>query len=228
MPVVFDAATEGSRTTEDPFTFTHTPVGIPKAIVVIASQNSFSSDSILSMTYGGVAMNADVTQVADALNEPGSIRVAFLGRNIPTGGQTVSVVFGGGTTPHWIVAMSFTADSDTEVVFATAAGTQVNRADPQETLITNGRLCVGVGGLFSGTAAVPVGTLLTGMSRVHDHDWGAQVSTVDRQTAASISDFLIGYTLTSDDAAYAAIAISEILSSPTIITAAARMRASHW
>lgn len=53
MALAFDAATESIRTgVEDPYTFTHTPVGTPRGIAVSIVYNS-GSELISGVTYGG-------------------------------------------------------------------------------------------------------------------------------------------------------------------------------
>src|SRR4026208_2554961 len=95
MAIAHDAATQSSSwtTTPDPFTFSHTPVGTPRGVIVMITINAESGlDHITGVTYGGVAM-ARVTNgfAQDTVTEPGSSYLYFLGSGIPTGTQTVSI-----------------------------------------------------------------------------------------------------------------------------------------
>lgn len=209
MTVAFDAAVESVRTgTTDPHTWTHTPVGTPRAIVVAVVKGIAAASVVSSVTYGGVAMTL-VSEGADAATEPGRAQLFFLGSGIPTGAQTVSVDLTSATTDDIeFVSLSYTAAADCAVESVSSIDGDV--ANPSVFLPANGKSCIAVCALYSGGANVPVGTLLTGMSRVHDHDLGAFVATVDRQTSPSSSDFTIGYTLATDDVALAALNFAEV------------------
>jgi len=205
VTVAFDAATEqvGSA---DPLSFTHTPVGTPRGVVVLgANGSSDTTDRVVGVTYGGVALTRVQTNI-DSTGELGRVYIYFLGSGIPTGAQTVSVDKTA-VAAFTAVAVTLTADADTVVL--DSDGIDEDVANPQVTLSYGGNSGLALCVLFSGTPDVPVGTLLSGMSRVHDNDLGVAVQTVDRQTTASITDFTIGYTLASDDVAFSAIAIGE-------------------
>jgi hypothetical protein len=213
MTVAFDAAVPESLASQDPQDFTHTPVGTPRGVLVlISNQTATSTDVVVGVTYGGVAMTRIRSNV-DTTTEPGRVYIYFLGSSIPTGAQTVSIDKTSAVV-CWATCVTLTAAADTEVI--DHDGIDNNVADPQVTLQYGGREALAVCVLMSGTATNPVGTLLSGMSRVADGDAGAYVHTVDRQTTAGTTDFTIGYTLTSDDVAFSAVAVAEVAGSQTV------------
>jgi hypothetical protein len=207
----FDAATEAVRTdTSDPFAFNHTPTGTPRAIVLTAVHGTSSTDHIVGVTYGGVAMTRAKRNV-DTSTEPGASEIWFLGAAIPTGLQSVSIDFSSGTTDDFhFVCLSYVANADTEVV--DSDGVSENVANPSVTLQYAARRCASVAALYGGGADGGSFTPNANCTTVHDHDLGAFYSEVIRQTTPGTVDFAIGGTSGSDDVAYAAIAFSEIAS----------------
>lgn len=104
--IAFDAATFSTSSS-----FTHTPIGTPRGIVLLATGPS-SGGGISSVTYGGVSLTV-VRQDAlgsTALSQSG---IWFLGSNIPTGPQTVALSGISGYS-EWTV-ISFTAVRDIKV-----------------------------------------------------------------------------------------------------------------
>jgi hypothetical protein len=209
MALVFDAAVESLRTgTTDPHTWTHAPVGVPRAIVVAIVHGPLSTDFASTVTYGGVSMTR-IVRATDTATEPGAAELWFLGASIPTGNQTVSVDLTSATTEDiQFVSMSWTGGANTEVI--DFGSISENAANPQDTMVYSGREAVSVSAIYSGVAAPSNLSLLTDMTAVHDHDFGAFVSRVDRQTAAGSTDFTIGYSSGADDVAFVALAFAEI------------------
>ena len=208
MAVAFDTATEAVRTdTSDPFTFNHTPVGTPRAVIVTAVHGTSSTDHIVGITYGGVAMTRKQRNT-DTATEPGASEIWFLGAAIPTGTQTISVDLATATTDDFhFVCITLTAALNCVVVAQN--GINDNVADPSVTLLYNARTCIAIAALYGGGAAPTAFTPNANCTTVHDHDLGAFYSEVIRQTTPGSVDFAIGGTSANDDVAYSAIAVSE-------------------
>ncbi len=214
--IAFDAAAESERTgTTDPHTWTHTPVGTPRAIVVMTSHGVTATHHVLSCTYGGVSMTL-VTSATDTANEPGAVRLFFLGASIPTAAQTVSCDLDSATADDiHFVSMSFTATSDTEVV--TSDVDQENQANPSTTLAFGGRRSISTMIFYSGAISPPGTTACSGSSACtlsHTMDQGAFGDSTAYQTTAGTTDEVMGWTQASDDVAVAYAAISEIATAP--------------
>jgi len=229
MAVAFDAAVESERTgTTDPHTWTHTPVGVPRAVLVSAVHGVSTTDHVVGVTYGGVAM-ARVIRRTDTATELGAAEWWFLGASIPTGAQTVSADLASGTTDDiHFTSISYTASRDCEVV--DSDGIAENAANPSVTLQYAGRTCAAVAALYGGGASPAAFTPNANCQTVADFDLGAFYSEVIRQTTPGSADFAIGGTAAVDDVAYVALALSETLgpiagTSDGVATASGTMRA---
>jgi len=212
MTVAHDAFTQSATwtNTPDPFTFSHTPTGTPRGVLVLITVNlEAGADAITSVTYGGVTMTRASPGFAnDTAGEPGSAYAYFLGAAIPTGAQTVSINHSAGAGVKVACCITVTADADT--VLAVSATISEDATDPRTALDSGAdsalRYCV----INSGHGVVGNLALLAGMSAVASTDHGARVTRFDRQTTASSGSFTTGYTATIEDVAFVAVAIEEI------------------
>lgn len=76
--VAYDTAVESVRTlTTDPYTWSHSPVGTPRAVIVTVAHGIESTDCIVSVSYGSASMTR-VTTAADTATEPVYITFALL------------------------------------------------------------------------------------------------------------------------------------------------------
>jgi hypothetical protein len=209
VAIVFDAASEFERTaTTDPQTWTHTPTGTPRAVVVAIVHGTSTTDHVSTVTYGGVSMGESV-RATDAATELGAAELWFLGSGIPTGAQTVSVDLASATTDDiHFVCMTWTAGANCEVIDTDAINSG-DPANPSVTLQYGGREAVAVAALYGGGASPAQFTPNANCTTVHDNDLGAFYSEVIRQTNAGTSDFAIGGTSSADDVGYAALAFAE-------------------
>src|SRR3990167_3156912 len=215
--VVFDAATESIRTaTTDPYTFSHTPSGTPRAVIVTGAHGTESTNCIVStgVLYGGVEMTFTNT-AADTAGEPGRAYMYFLGYGVPTGTQTVSInidaVGACSTTDMHFVVITYTAASD--VMRTTTVVDTENQANPTETLAFGSRSSVAVMVFYSGLGVIPLTSNCSGngtCTLVADHDFGAFVASVNRGPAAGTADQVMGYTSGTDDVAIVYAAIAEV------------------
>jgi hypothetical protein len=120
MAVAFDAASESHTGTtgsqsEASFSWTHTPSGTPKGVLVFTITSDLTGDIISAVTYGGTSMTAVTGGLAtDAAVEGGHTKAWFLGSSVPTGAQTVQVTRTNNTDVAYAVAITVTASADTE------------------------------------------------------------------------------------------------------------------
>jgi hypothetical protein len=233
--IAFDAGSEHptpTGTLSDPTEWTHTPAGTPRGIVVLLAHTTSSSDIVLAVTYGGVAMTRVRTD-ADVVGEVGRTYIYFLGSALPVGVQTISVDRTEATSPMWGAGATLTASADLEVI--DHDGLAADQADPQVTLQFGGRGAISFSVVCSGHNAPSALTDLASHSRIHDIDFGTLAGVASRLTTAQTTDDTIGYTATSEDVALSAVAIAEIVGAGAtakrrrpIVKSQAVHRASRW
>jgi len=215
MAVAFDTTTENVRTgTTSPQTFSHAGAasGV-KGVVLALVHGTSSTDHVSAASYGGVAL-ARVQRNVDTSTEPGAAELWFLGTGVPQGTQTVSYTPGSTTDDIHAVVITLTGADDLEVV--DQDGISENAANPSVTLQYGGRTCIAIAALYGGGVAPSSFTPNGNCTSVHDHDLGAFYSVVIRQTTPGSADFAIGGTASSDDVAYSAIAVSEVVGAQAV------------
>lgn len=202
-------ATNGTTSASDPISFTHTPSGTPRWVVVFVFNPTDSGDVVVGVTYGGVAM----TEVGTFVNmtsgtENGSVYCFFLGASVPTGAQTVSVDVSSTTRSKRVQCISGTASADVEVH---TSGTLESGgvANPSITLTTSKTTTV-FAGLLSGAQAVGDLTEVAGYTALNENDFGNMVSAVIAQDSVASGSPAPGWTAASEEAGMIALAISEI------------------
>ncbi len=140
----------------------------------------------------------------------------FLGSGIPTGLQTISAALTSGTTDDiFSFSGAVTAATDTEVIDFDSINEDA--ANPTVTLNKAGRTGISFALMYGGGAA-PGGTLAAGNSAARSADLGNFYGQACYETTVDSADHTIGWsTLTSDDLAFVAICVSEVLpvSDPT-------------
>lgn len=131
----FDASTQSAAGTGT-LSFTHTPVGTPRGVLVLIAQSPTNTDQVSGVTYGGVAMTevalSPLQQTAGA--EHAIAYGYFLGSGIPTGAQTVVVSVTGAESKR-AVCYTVTATGDVEVE-DTSTLNSGGAASPSVTLTT--------------------------------------------------------------------------------------------
>ncbi len=110
MALAFDASSTARQPFGTSLSYTHTPVGTPRAVVVLVNINGLD-DTITSLTYGGVALSK-VTRTASGL---AGTEIYLLGEGVPTGPKTVlaSCSF---YLDFWMTTVTLTADDDVSSV----------------------------------------------------------------------------------------------------------------
>lgn len=194
-----------STANTDPLTFSHTPTGTPKGVVVTIGHGVLSADNVAGVTYGGVAMTRRQTNV-DTATEPARVYIYTLHTSIPTGTQTVSVDW---TTPNTnakhLCCLTFTTDEGDDTEFISAGGVDENAANPSFTVSAPSGNRTGLAVAVSYTGAASPGTAGTNCTLVHTYDMTAFGVAVARQTTPAAGTFAISVTQANDDCAFSAV-----------------------
>mgnify|MGYP001594830444 CR=1 FL=1 len=217
MSVALDVVSEshtGTAGATASFSWTHTPTGTPRGVLIYVFDLGSSTDTVLSVSYGGVSVPAvSGGRAVDSVTEPGSCKTYFLGSGVPTGAATVSVNLDTGAAEHWAVCVTVGATGNTEVYTpgivllegdGTLAEQSVDDGSP-------GTSSLRFAGGFSGLAAFPP----TGANStaVHNFDTGQQTAAVVGETTGGQGARLVGFTSgTSDDRAFVHLAVREVAS----------------
>ena len=218
--VAHDAASESHTGTTGStgaalFTWTHTPVGTPRGVLVYVYTIS-ATQTVTGVTYGGVAMTAVAGGAAvDTAGEPGRVDTFFLGASIPVGAQSVVVSRTNNATIMYASAATQTAGVDTEVytpgiVLLQNNGTYaVQSVTDGSTGVNSVRYAAGYSGGANVLAAGAGSTILNSI------DFGSYTATTARETTAGQGARNVGFTYaTSDDRAAVHLAVRE--SPPTV------------
>jgi hypothetical protein len=220
MAIAYDAVSSTSTSAFGNRSFTHTPVGTPKGVVVFVIENEGIAvkdptfpDQVSSVTYGGVSMTEAASSpnlAASATAEDCAMHCFVLTSGIPSGAQTVSVTSSASTGITDICCVTVTSAGNTSVVNTlTYDGVGAN---PASTLTLSGNTCLVMEGVFSGQAAVTGITPPTGWSSTREYDTGSEQHAVYVYDTVGSSDVSTGFTQTSDDYKVFAIALKEVLS----------------
>lgn len=210
--IAFDAYSRNTSTSPTTFSWTHSPVGIPRGVVVYVVQNAGLTDEVTGVTYGGVAMVRVASNSHDA-NEDGVIYAYFLGENIPTGDQTIEVTVDATGSSKFGRAYTVTAAADTFVQAFDSTSINGIVENPAASLALGGVPCFVSQGVWAapnttaGIAPFTDWTAETGDDS--EIDFGSQVGASYRYMIVESSDVTFGWTQVSDDALCIAVAIAE-------------------
>lgn len=205
----------GSCNTGATFSWTHSPVGTPGAMIVLIQHFGVSTDVLGTCTYGGVAM-AEVGQAFDTATEAGACYAFFLGASIPTGNQTVQCADSGSSGTKHAVSISLTAGADTELAGTGFCEVNENADDPSCSITGIAGASFAALGIFSGRGDVTLTDSGTGFTDGDEADNGSTHSDTAYQDAeqASGDQTLTWTTDMSDDVAMCGIAIQEVAAAP--------------
>jgi len=209
VTLAFDAVTVLAGS--DPQEATHTPVGTPRAVVVLYVSQQLSADNVVGCTYGGVNVPRVRTD-ADTAGEVSRTHVFFLGSGIPTGAQLASI---DKTTAESGVAVVVTYTAATDVEVIDHDGVAGDLANPSLSLQYGGREAVGLAcGHSGGSNVVTMSWSNTGAVQLQQVDHGVHTSVISRQQTPTTSDSTTGWTAVSDDVCISAVVISEVAATP--------------
>lgn len=205
----FDALTRNNRTgNSDPTTFTHTPVGTPKGVILVAMNVNSDTDHYVAATYGGVAATP-ILSLPRAGASNGHLKVLYLGSGIPTGAQTVSFDWDSATTDDIeLMCITLTAAGDTEVVDSDSSNQ--TSANPSVTMNAGGRVCAAYGFMIHGADDPATVVENANMTVVQEIGKGTASWVSHRQTTPSRDDFTFSYTAASDAHTLGVITIAEV------------------
>jgi hypothetical protein len=197
-------------TTTGDRTFTHTPSGTPKGVVVAIGVTGTSAP-VTGVLYGSLPLRL-VTSAADT-SEAGSVWLYVLADSaaIPTGAQTVTLQ-GCIATGKWCTCSTVTAATNATTVNAFGKTDTTTAANPTQSLTTT-RAAMGYAAVHSGAAA-PATAMTTGTLQ-HSNDYGALMANTGRSTSEVAAGTLtITFTVASDDHCIASVALAEFALAP--------------
>jgi len=189
--------------------WTHTPLGTPKGVLVWAV--TVTGDVPVSVTYGGTAM-ALVATADHSTGETGAVHAYFLGSSVPTGAQTIAIDAGASGAAGY--AVSLTATTDTEVLDSDATINSDSVADPSVTLSLAGRSAFAAIGFKSGQDDVTGIAPNANWTAQIEEDAGISTVGVYIYDVVSTADVTAGWTQTADDAIAVAVAVAEVQEAP--------------
>ncbi|MCR4298291.1 MAG: hypothetical protein NUV75_06000 [Gallionella sp.] len=223
--VAHDAASEShttgatGSTNQASFTWTHTPVGTPRGVLVFVFTRS-ATQTVTGVTYGGVAMTEIAGGAAvDTAGEPGRVDTFFLGAAIPTGARPVVVTRTNNATVMYASAATQTAGANTEVYTPGIILLQQNGAYAVQS-VTDGSTGVNsvryAGGYSGGANVLAAGA---GSTILNNIDIGSYTFNTVRETTAGQGARNVGFTYgTSDDRAGVHLAVRELPPVTTLAT----------
>jgi len=218
MAIAHDAVSRNTGDTDATthtgnWSWTHTPVGTPRGVVVaIVQSGSGATDDVSAVTYGGVGLTR-VRRDQRTVTEQGATYLYHLGSGVPTGAQTVAITSGAVVKQAYCYTMTAAAGMDTAVDAANGADLGII-ANPSVTVTHTGTLSGWAGyAIHAYGAAAPVSTgLQTGETFRFGVDFGAfSGMTYSRHGGADAASSTYGYTtLASDDQLITALVVTEV------------------
>ena len=217
MAVAHDASSEshtsGSSFNEAAFSWTHTPAGTPRGVLVFTyAKETGPPNDALSVTYGGVSLTAvSGGRATDTAGEPADCKAWFLGSNIPTGAQSVVVNRTNNATAMLAHCVTVTADTDTATgtpVLVEEDGTYAEQSVDDGSPGTNS---VRYAGGYSGNGGADLGPGANSTSLQVSAFSGARIATV-RETTAGQGSRSVGFSYAvTDDRAAVHLAVKEVV-----------------
>lgn len=214
MTVAHDTASESHTGTtgsesEASFTWNHTPVGTPRGVLVFTLANTATQSNVSSVTYGGVNLPAVTGGYAvDTGGTTGFCRAWFVGESVPTGVQAVVVNRTSNANVIYAVAITVTADGDTEIV-GTPVLLQENGTLDEQAVDSGAVVAQRYAGLNSGLN--DVASPGASSTALHSIDYSARTAAVVRETTAGSGSRSVGFTSAeSNDCAAVHLAVAEV------------------
>lgn len=217
MAVAYDAASESDTAatitgdvSHASFSWTHTPVGTPKGVLVFVTAFA-DAEKTTSVTYGGVPMTLVDSAHQNDGTKPGRCTAYFLGSGIPTGAQTVVVNRVNDATTMYAMAVTVTALTDTAVTAATkvesvsASLTEYNIDDGSP-----GTNSLRFAAVKTGLAGIPAAG--ANSTATISADWGTHCAAVVRESAAGQGSRPVGFNAGVNTQAVLALGVLESVS----------------
>lgn len=212
MAVAFDAFTASSESTSSTsFTFSHNPVGTPRAVIVLIAQADGGTDEVTGVTYDGTSLT-EMTNSPALRNtgEEGAAYAYFLGSSVPTTDPADVVVSTNAGSAKIGYCITLTAGGDVE---ETDTGTVLSdsQVDPTVTLSLGGKTAFAAIAAMSGRNNVPgqCAPFANWTSRA-ENDSGADGQLCYTFDTIGSTDVSAGYTAGADDVSMIAVAVNEV------------------
>ena len=207
MAVAFDAASTQAIGAGH-LSWTHTPVGTPRGVLVFVLGNG-AGDDVSTITYGSATL-AEIpgSPNIQSVGEGFDIHAFFLGASVPTGAQTVFVNVTG-FAAHAAVAITLTAGNDTALVDSDGTINSTSYTNPSVTLSLGGVTSFAAIGFGSGQDAATGITPLANWTSRLEVDFGTRTAGVYTHDTIGTTDVTAGWTQTADDAVAIAVAVTE-------------------
>lgn len=192
---------------------THTPSGTPDCVLILAATNVADTPTV---TYGASSMGSPIAS-QDVVNAAEITDFLFkawlLASGVPSGAQTVTMSnANNGSTLH--VYTLTTAANACELI-TSAGDDDLTISNVAATLTLGGRTVFAALVGASGEDAVTSTTPLTNWNNRNEVDNGAFISLGYSYDIIGSTNITAGWTQTSDDAAFLAAAVSEVVSGST-------------
>lgn len=196
------------------FSWTHTPTGTPQGVLVAVMQNGSATNYIANVQYGSLNVPAVTGATAnDSAGETGYTQVFFLGNNVPSGSQTITVNRTNNNTELYAAALTVTA-SNRPAVYEAGIQTDAGDGTLAQKSVTDGQASgtnnsLRVAALFSGLDAVAAAGANTTIAQ--SIDFGTKTAALAYETAVGIGARNIGFANNStDDRAAVYLAIYDV------------------
>ena len=208
--VAFDAWSRDTTPGVGDQSYTHTPVGTPRGVIVFVGVTT-SADEITGATYGGTAMT-EMTGSPNLLagGEQGGAHAYFLGASVPTGAQTVAITTSASVGTNQIYTITLTAGGNTEIVDVDATVNSASAANPSVTLSLTSRTSFAALVAWSGQNAVADITELAGWTNRHEITTGTESIGNYTYDTVSTADVTAGWTQAAEDAVMIAVAVAQV------------------
>jgi hypothetical protein len=190
MALAYDAVSGQYSDTGQPNSWTHSPSGTPKAVLV-SHATPGNSVNVTSITYGGVSM----TKVLDGGNANRTVSVWFLGSSIPTGDQTVTINQESSANQYGYCTTLTAAAGNSTRVAGSGQNWAVAGANPSVTITSISGASYGYGVVISDAAynAITAGSGMT--LRKNDGGTMTKGSAIESSTSEQASgDMVVAFT----------------------------------
>jgi hypothetical protein len=220
MAIAYDAFSNVTTPATGNISWTHTPTGTPKGVVVWVVADGGFADEITSVTYGGTAMTqVSVSPSLANITEDSSVHCFFLGASVPTGAQTVAVTTSASVQVNLGYCITLTAATAATAVQNSIAFTDdAATANPATTLTLSSTTCwVGEAGQ-TGVNTVGSVSPKSGWTARHEHDFGTAIGYLyTYDTVGSTNVTTIGVNQSSSSLNLIAVAVKEADPNQTIV-----------
>jgi hypothetical protein len=196
--------------------WTHTPSGTPRAVLVFVNVGTHTAGGVTGVTYGGTTMTqVSGSPVHHAVAEVLRSTAWVLLSSVPTGAQSVAV--DNNLDDDWsgFCVTVTSGGNDCGVVDSDGTINSGSVADPSITLALTGETCFCAIAPASGQNAVTGIAPLSGWTADFEDDLGGQVTALYTYDTISTADVTAGWTQTAEDAVAMAVAIAEVSGAAT-------------